>query len=267
MNFVSIPQAIKLKGLALHAGSTASGRLLCAALDLQCAPGERWALLGPNGAGKSTLLATLAGLLPVLQGEVRLGEKGLQQIAVGELARVRAWCPQFWFDPFPVSAWESVACAVTATRPELDAAAVRTLALDWLTRFDVAGLSDTDVRVLSGGERQRIALATASAQGAPLLLLDEPTAHLDWAHQALFVARMRRWSEAGGLVLAAVHDLNLAWAFATHVVLLDGRGGVRCGMRDEVMQADVLAKVYGVRVDEYEAGQEKAFKIGLNDEQ
>ncbi len=126
-------------------------------------------------------------------------------------ARTRAWCPQFWLDPFPVSAWETVACATIATQPELDAARVEEIAREWLREFDAAHLADVDVRTSSGGERQRVALATACAQGAPLLLLDEPTSHLDWSHQAVLQRLLKRWSQDGGAVLAArCMTLNLA---------------------------------------------------------
>lgn len=254
---------LALRGLALRAGAKADGRLLCSALDVSMAPGERWVLLGPNGAGKSTLLMTVAGLIDPYAGSIALDGRELRTWRSESLAGSRAWCPQFWLDPFPVSAWETVACAVLATRPEMDSAAVQKRARDWLAELDVGHLADTDVRTLSGGERQRVALATACAQGAPLLLLDEPTSHLDWSHQAVLQRLLKRWSERGGTVLTAVHDLNLAWTLATHALLLDGRGGASWGTREEVLTADALAAAYGVPVNIIEDGAARWFRVDL----
>ncbi len=114
-----------------------------------------------------------------------------------------------------------------------------------LESFDIATLARADVRTLSAGERQRVALASAWWQGAALLMLDEPTSHLDLAHQELL---LRRLAEHEGSVITSLHDLNLAWRVATHAVLFDGRGGVRAGSREDVMVPDLLAKAFGVPV-------------------
>ncbi|MBS1207636.1 MAG: transporter family protein [Proteobacteria bacterium] len=255
--------SLRLENLRLNAGGKPDGRSLIADLSLSMNPGERWVLLGPNGAGKSTLLVALAGLLPPNAGSILLHGKPLAGWPGEALARQRAWCPQFWLDPFPVSAWETVACALFALHPEHSAPAVEALARHWLSEFDVDHLADTDVRMLSGGERQRIALATACAQGAPLLLLDEPSSHLDWSHQALLQERLKRWSADGGTVLTAVHDLNLAWTLATHALLLDGLGGAVHGPRDDVLQADRLSAAFGIPVSMREENDARWFRVAL----
>jgi iron complex transport system ATP-binding protein len=256
---------LRLENLALRAGASAMGRVLCSGLNVSIAPGERWALLGPNGAGKSTLLMAIAGLIRPDAGRIVLDGRELTSWRSEALAQTRAWCPQFWLDPFPVSAWETAACAILATRPELDSANVQQIARQWLAELDAAHLADVDVRTLSGGERQRVALATACAQGAPLLLLDEPTSHLDWSHQALLQRLLKRGSQDGGIVLAAVHDLNLAWTLATHALLLDGRGGAIWGAREEVLTAEALSAAYGVSVSILEDGAARWFRIDLED--
>jgi len=253
----------QLEALSLRAGGRPEGRVLIEALSLEMKPGERWVLLGPNGAGKSTLLMTLAGLIPPASGRILIDGRALEDWPAAELARQRAWCPQFWLDPFPVSAWETVACALFATRPELGADEIECRAREWLADFDVGALADTDVRTLSGGERQRVALATACAQAAPLLLLDEPTSHLDWSHQALLQARLKAHSAGGGFFVAAVHELNLAWTLASHAILLDGRGGALHGPRDEVLQAGNLSRAYGVGVNILEDGAGRWFRVEL----
>jgi iron complex transport system ATP-binding protein len=255
--------SLRLENVALRAGAKSDGRLLCRGLNVTMNPGERWVLLGPNGAGKSTLLMTIAGLLPPDAGSILLDGRALTAWKGEALAKTRAWCPQFWLDPFPVSAWETVACSIIATRPELDAARVEEIARESLREFDAAHLADTDVRTLSGGERQRVALATACTQSAPLLLLDEPTSHLDWSHQAVLQSLLKRWSQESGTLLTAVHDLNLAWTLATHALLLNGRGGAQWGTREEVLTADALAAAYGVPVNIIEDGGARWFRIDL----
>lgn len=257
----SAAQLLTLNRLALRAGSR--GHYLARDLSLRIEAGQRWVVLGPNGAGKSTLLATLAGLLAPAGGSVHLGDRVLAAWGPAELARQRAWCPQFWLDPFPASAWETVACAVIASHPQLPAAHVEQIARDWLGHLDMAALADRDVRTLSGGERQRVALATACAQDAPVLLLDEPTSHLDWSHQALLQRLLKQWSGGGGSVIAAVHDLNLAWSIATHALLLDGHGGAHAGTRDEVLQAANLSRAYGVPVSVLVDPDTRWFRVDL----
>jgi iron complex transport system ATP-binding protein len=244
-----------MKGLALHDVSLragAHGRVLCSGVNAVVEPGQRWVLLGPNGAGKSTLLATLAGLLTPSQGTITLHGLALDEWPLAELARERAWCPPHWTDPFPATVAETVRLA---RRHADDTLALRAL----LDQFDVAPLASADVRTLSGGERQRVALATAWWQGAPLLLLDEPTAHLDLSHQELLVTRMQ---EHGGSVVASLHDLNLAWRVATHALLLDGRGGVVVGTRDEVLAPERLGHAFGVPVAWVEVCGQRRLWVG-----
>ena len=123
-------------------------------------------------------------------------------------------------------------------------------------------LADSDVQTLSGGERQRVAIATALLQDAPLLLLDEPASHLDLAHQRLLVELLLAHADGGGAVVASLHDLDLAWDLASHVVLIDGRGGVVAGRRDDVLVADRLGAVFGVAIHAIELDGARRFVVG-----
>jgi len=259
------PLDLRLDRLSLCAGGKPDGRRLCDGLDLRVAPGERWVILGPNGAGKSTLLMAVAGLLPPNAGRVFLGDRALSGWPGEELARARAWCPQLWLDPFPVTACETVAAAVLATNGREDAGSVERTAHHWLGELDAAPLAERDVRSLSGGERQRVALATALAQAAPLLLLDEPTSHLDWPHQGLLREQLARWSARQGTVLLAMHDVNLAWLLATHALLLDGKGNAVHGPRDDVLTAAAIGKVYGLSVTVVADGDSRWFRARLEE--
>jgi iron complex transport system ATP-binding protein len=250
-------------GLSLRAGGAAAHRVLFAGLNLRVVAGERWVVVGPNGAGKSSLLAALAGVFPIAAGSVRLDGVELADWARSGLAERRAWSPQFWSDPFPATVRETAALAHRRDAgwrgaldrrgdPEVESVLGRLLLDD---------LADSDVQTLSGGERQRVALATALLQGAPLLLLDEPASHLDLAHERLLVELLLAHAEAGGAVVASLHDLDLAWDLASHVVLIDGRGGVVSGARDDVLVADRLGAVFGVALQAIEVAGARRFVV------
>jgi len=257
---------LEASALSLRAGGAARNRLLFAGLDLRVAAGERWVVVGPNGAGKSSLLAALAGIFPVAAGSVRIDGVELADWAPSALAERRAWSPQFWSDPFPATVRETAALAHrreagfrVALDRHIDPDVERVLA-----RLVLAELADSDVQTLSGGERQRVALATALLQDAPLLLLDEPASHLDLAHERLLVELLLAHAEGEGAVVASLHDLDLAWDLASHVVLIDGRGGVVAGARDDVLVADRLGAVFGVAIHAIEVAGARRFVVGPN---
>jgi len=257
---------LEASALSLRAGGAARNRLLFAGLDLRVAAGERWVVVGPNGAGKSSLLAALAGIFPVAAGSVRIDGVELADWAPSALAERRAWSPQFWSDPFPATVRETAALAHrreagfrVALDRHIDPDVERVLA-----RLLLAELADSDVQTLSGGERQRVALATALLQDAPLLLLDEPASHLDLAHERLLVELLLAHAEGEGAVVASLHDLDLAWDLASHVVLIDGRGGVVAGARDDVLVADRLGAVFGVAIHAIEVAGARRFVVGPN---
>ena len=256
---------VSAHALALRAGGAASGRLLFTDLDFAVRAAERWVVLGPNGAGKSSLLGALAGVFPVAAGRVAADGMELARWSGDALAAQRAWCPQFWSDPFPASVLETVQLARHRERPwRAPPAGLEPAVQATLDELELAALADVDVRTLSGGERQRVAIATALLQDAPLLLFDEPASHLDLGHQAMLIEVLVRHAVGGGAVVACLHDLNLAWDLATHAVLLDGRGGCRAGTRDEVMTASALGAAFGVALEAVEVGGRMRYFSGVD---
>jgi iron complex transport system ATP-binding protein len=259
---VSAPLRLDVERLALRAGGHARGRRLFADMSFTVQAGERWVVLGPNGAGKSSLLAALAAVFPVDEGRVLLQGRALAQWSARSLADWRAWCPQFWLDPFPATVTETAALARQRgawwSAENGDAGAVRRV----LAELDLLALADADVRELSGGERQRVAVATALLQDTPLLLLDEPASHLDLAHQQALLDVLRGDAKGVRAVVASLHDMNLAWDLATHAVLLDGRGGAVAGARDAVMTPARLSQAFGVAVDRVEVCGLSRFWVG-----
>jgi len=235
----------------LHADAVTAGygeRSVLHACTLPIARGEVVAIVGPNGAGKSTLLRALAGLLRPSSGCVRLDGVDIATLARRELARRIAVVPQIFDTLFPFTVREVVALGRTARLGTFggasrgDVAAVDRAIAD----LDLADLASRRIDRLSGGERQRAVLAMALAQEADVLLLDEPTVHLDPAHQVAMLRLVRELACARGLAVAAVlHDLNLAAAMATRLaVLADGR--IVCDAAPEtVISADLVRDVFG----------------------
>lgn len=218
-------------------------------VDLVAQAGEVVALIGPNGAGKSTLLRVLGGLLPPASGSVTIDGVDVTALDRRSIARHIAVVPQVFETLFPFTVREIVALGRTSrlgplgTLGSADARAV-TRALDDIGATDLA---DRRIDRVSGGERQRAVLAMALAQEASVLLLDEPTAHLDPAHQRATLERVATLARLRGLaVVAVLHDLNLAAAFASRVVLLADGVVVRDGEPSDVITPELVAKVFGL---------------------
>jgi iron complex transport system ATP-binding protein len=221
-------------------------------VDLQLESGELVALLGANGSGKTTLLRLLSGALRPDAGEVRVAGRPIGEWSRLELARRVAVLPQHLDLPEGFRAAELVAMGrapharrLFGSTAEDELAVARALG-----DADATDLADRYPHELSGGERQRVLVAMALAQEPQLLLLDEPTLHLDLAHQVSLLERLRRLNVQRGItVLAVLHDLNLAAAFAPRVVLLDGGRVAGDGRPDEVLTTEAVERVFGVRME------------------
>jgi iron complex transport system ATP-binding protein len=233
----------------------AGARLLVDGVSLAVEPGQVHALLGPNGAGKTTLLRLLAGELEPESGSIELNGRTLATLTPRERARQRAVLPQshglsFGFSGAQVVALGRLPC------PRHGAADETRIVRDALELAGVAHLAGRSYPTLSGGERARVQLARAMAQvWEPLpddtprfLLLDEPTASLDLAHQHDCLRAVRALAERGLGVIVVLHDPNLALRYATHATLL-GRGRVlEQGPPTQVITAEALEQLYGVPV-------------------
>ena len=235
--------------LATHGlGVTIAGRRVCSALDLMVAPGQCWAILGRNGAGKTTLLHTLAGLRPPAAGTIELFGRPLAATSRRDIARLRGLLVQDDSDPFPATVLETVLIGrhPHLSRWQLESGEDLRIAREALGAADMAGTEARDVRTLSGGERRRVALAALLAQQPQLFLLDEPSSHLDLAHQ---IALLDRLAEAvrpsGKALLMVVHDINLAVRYCDQVLLLTD-GVALVGPAQELLRAERLSAVFGV---------------------
>ena len=220
--------------------------------DVCVGAGEVVCLVGPNGAGKSTLLRALAGLLVPRSGDVRLDGRDLRSLARREIARRIAVVPQVFETLFPFTVREVVALGRTARLSLFGrASAADRAAVDRaLDELALLALADRTITEISGGERQRAVLAMALAQEGDVLLLDEPTAHLDPAHQLATLALVRRLARTRGLaVVAVLHDLNLAASAATRIVVIEhGRVVVDAPPLD-ALTPEVVGRVFGAGLE------------------
>jgi iron complex transport system ATP-binding protein len=214
-------------------------------------PGELVALCGPNGAGKSTLLRLMLGLHAPSEGSVSLAGERLGMLTRREIARRAALLPQDVPPELPLTVREAVALGrlphLERFQPEseADVAAVSRA----LEATDASAFADRPVTELSGGERHRVHLARALAQEAPLLLLDEPTAGLDLAHQIQALELLRATVADGRAAVVALHDLSLA-ARSCHRMLLLADGALRADAAPaDVLTPETLARHFGVEAE------------------
>ena len=225
------------------------GRPALRDLNLHVDRGERVALVGPNGAGKSTLLRAIAGLIEPAVGTVELDGRPVASLDRLAIARRVAVVPQVAALPFSTTVDEVVALGrlphehpIRGMRPA-DRAAVAAA----IEQVGVGHLMGRDARELSLGERQLVLLAMAVAQDADVLVLDEPTVHLDLRHQVEVMELLRDLNaRQGTTILAVLHDLALAAHFFPRLVVLDGGRIVGDGPPLEVLAPDRIREVFGV---------------------
>jgi len=227
----------------------AAARAALRGVDVRIEPGERVALVGPNGAGKSTLLRCITGLLRPSRGRALLDGIPVDELSRAAIAQRVAVVPQQVSLPFAMDVQDVIALGrvphedpLLGLRPDDREAVARAMESVGVERF-----ARQDARQLSLGERQLVLLATALAQEAPLLLLDEPTVHLDLRHQVATMELLQSLGTTEGTtVLAVLHDLHLAAHFFPRIVVLDEGRIVADGPPREVLTAGLVRDVFGV---------------------
>jgi len=221
-------------------------------LDLAIRPGEFWGLLGPNGIGKTTLLKCLAGLLEPTTGEVLLESRSILELPRRLLARHIGMLQQHTVYVFDASVMQT---ALTGRHPylgywEREGPEDLAMARRALRAVDLEGFAGRSVTGLSGGEARRLAFATLLVQDPEIMLLDEPTNHLDLRHQVHIMGMIRQRTRDGHRsALAALHDINLAARYCSHVVMLFGDGDWCAGPADGMLSEASLERLYHCPVE------------------
>jgi iron complex transport system ATP-binding protein len=240
--------ALRVRGVTVRFGE----RTALQEVDLDIPRGQFVALAGPNGSGKTTLLRSALGFLAPEAGTLELFGSDVAQLSYAERARRVAWVPQGENprDDVPLLDYVLFGRYAHLGWLEGESSTDREKAVEALRAVGLGDRGSDGILSVSGGERQRAILARALVQEAPLILLDEPTSHLDIAHQLDVLGRVQDLSRARGVtVVAALHDLNLAARFADRIVVLSRGRRVADGTPSEVISEELLARVWGVVAD------------------
>jgi ABC-type cobalamin/Fe3+-siderophores transport system ATPase subunit len=244
---VTAAPALELRGVVAGYGATT----VLHGVDLRVSAGEVVGLIGPNGAGKSTVIAVASRVVPARGGSVRVAGRSVASYGRRALARRLAVVPQGTALPDGFTAIEVVRMGRTpyaglfgTPGADDEREVVRAMSLTDTTRF-----AERPVESLSGGERQRVVLARALAQRPEVLLLDEPTSHLDLRYQVEALALARQVAADGLAALVVLHDLNQAAQACDRLVLLHAGRVAAQGTVTEVLRAAPLGAAYGIGVD------------------
>jgi iron complex transport system ATP-binding protein len=248
---------LRLIGVSIAAGD----RILVQDLNLTLRRGEFVAILGRNGSGKSLTLHALAGLNPIAEGKVLLGEEDISAMPRRAVARQLGLLLQDREESLSVSALES---ALIGRHPHLkfwqrEGASDLAIAQAALRRVGLGDLARRSVQTLSGGEQRRAAMASLLTQQPFIYLLDEPTNHLDPHHQIHILRVFRELCSAGASVIATLHDPTLAERFADRALLLYGDGRYQLGPVAEVLTAEELSALYLTPIEALGVAPRRAF--------
>ena len=226
------------------------GRRIGSDVSFALNAGEVLCLLGPNGSGKTTLFKTLLGLLPLQDGVVNLDGHELRSLQREAIAQLVSYVPQAHGAFFPYTVREVVLMGRTAHLGLFAAPSARDhgVALDAIRRMGIAHLADAVYTQISGGERQLTLIARALAQEARMVVMDEPTANLDFGNQVRVLERIRALAAEGIGVLLSTHDPDHAFLCADRVAMLHNGGLLACGTPETVMTSAQLQQLYGVEV-------------------
>jgi iron complex transport system ATP-binding protein len=234
-----------------HLSAAYGSRTVLRDVSLTVNGGEVLALVGPNGAGKSTLIRVVSGVVAASGGDVRLGDSNLIKMPPAERARKIAVVPQLIRLPDAFTVGEIVLMGRTPHLPMWAGESKHDCEVAWsaMKRTQIDALVNRRAYELSGGEQQRVMIARALTQEPNVLLLDEPTAHLDLKYQVGVLELVRSLAREHGLaILMTLHDLNQAALYADRVALMSEGQIVAQGSAAEVFTASQLSAVYGVQV-------------------
>ena len=223
-------------------------------------PGEMLCVLGHNGAGKSTLFKCMLGILRGYSGSVSIDGKNISDMSAAERARSVAYIPQAANPAFSYSVADMV---LMGTMPQLSGRlspgnAEKEIAMDALARLGIEDLAMRSYSQISGGEQQLVIIARAIAQGARILIMDEPTSSLDYGNQMRVQKQLTKLIEDGYTIIQSSHNPEQAYIFADRIICIrDGRI-YRQGRPEEVLDEQLIRDLYNIDVEMISSGNDKA---------
>ncbi|MCP4046893.1 MAG: ABC transporter ATP-binding protein [Gammaproteobacteria bacterium] len=242
-----------------------AGKIICSQMNLELMPGQFWGLLGPNGIGKTTLLKCMAGLDPPDSGLVLLENQEITKLPRRAVARLLGMLQQHTVYIFDASVLET---AMTGRHPHLgywerEGPQDKQKALAAIRAVDLEGFESRSVTGLSGGEARRLAFASLVVQEPAILLLDEPTNHLDMKHQIRIMNHVEaQIIKEQRSAMIAMHDVNLAARYCSHILMLYGDGDWQAGPVDELLNLENLERLYQCPVESVQTSTGKRFLPG-----
>ena len=227
------------------------GRVVGRGFDLALEAGEVLCVLGPNGAGKTTLFRTLLGLIPPLAGRVTVAGTDVSAVPRAQMARALAYVPQAMASAFDFTLLDVVEMGRTAHLAAFASPSRRDRerSMQSLERLGIAALAERPIHSVSGGERQLALIARALATDATHLLMDEPTANLDFGNQSLILDEVARLKASGAAILFSTHHPDHALRIADRVVMLRGGTVLAAGATCATLNSENLSALYARPID------------------
>lgn len=226
--------------------------------------GEKLCIIGPNGCGKSTLLKSIISLIDY-EGTISIDDKNLKNLKRKDIANKIGYMSQISSVYFSYTVFESVlfgryaktsAKFINYTEEDIKFVTMT------LEKVKILHLKDRLITTLSGGELQRVFLAKVFAQDPDIILLDEPTNHLDFTHQIELMEYLDEWVKSNNkIVIAVIHDINLAVSFADNILLMSDGKMVSFGDKDSILKSDNINKIYNLDVRKYMLNSFEKWKI------
>ncbi|MDO4518137.1 MAG: ABC transporter ATP-binding protein [Bacillota bacterium] len=224
-------------------------------INFEIGSGQLVAILGPNGAGKSTLFKCILGLIRKHKGQIFLEGKDIKHLNRKEIARIAAYIPQSERPVFNYSVRDSILMGTTGMlsplqSPGAEHIAIADEAIDYL---GIGYMADRGINEISGGERQLALLARAMAQKAKILIMDEPTANLDYGNQQHVLKHIQKMAEQGYTILLSTHNPEHALQYATHVLAIKDHRVLAAGKAEETLTEELIKEIYGLEIKILEA--------------
>lgn len=239
--------SVEVNGLAFSYGP----RSVLEDVSFSACPGELLSILGPNGVGKSTLFRCILGLLKGWRGDIRLAGEDVKGLSARSLSKRVAYIPQQSYPAFQYSVFDMVLMGTAAHSPAFATPGRREeeAAHAALERLDILELAPRSYSRLSGGERQLVLIARALAQQSRVLLMDEPTANLDYGNRLKVLSRVRALAEEGYTILQTTHEPEQAYQFSHRLLCMKAGRVLAEGAPQDVLTAALIRDLYGVDVE------------------